>query len=234
MKKISVIAAAVTAAGFSTTGFAQSFDNLDTWPAKPIKAGPAEVKVRENKWARYFTDQDLMFMVGGRAEKAGFPIGGDTRRIMEEIWERNSLSRSDWVNQSGTRFQRGTIEPATYAIEITTGGESSSRRDSISVGGIDLSAESGTSKALIVARVYDLTTMGVVSTLVGRGEHSSVNISDADLSRVVKDLPWIDYRSSSWDDPKARRAVIAVGRALDDLERKLSALAFGKFAERQL
>lgn len=226
----------ILAATMAAMGSAQNIDTLGQPPVQSSKAlinlnAPIELRLGENGWQQSGGPYSQSILFGLLAEmvnsELGADVGSSTREIIDEGYQRDELINSKWVADS-RRLKEKTLVPSETLFEISTGGSNGggSRERSISIGGVNVSIESGSATAIIVVVVKDLTTGRRIATLVGKAKYSSTNVQDFSVDKLFHGFRvGNQLRFSQWDnDPEFRRGMIATTRALEDLRKQMRAL----------
>lgn len=232
MKLIGMVLFAILA----TLGFAQNIDDLGGSNARTttVQRGPInwnapfELALGDNGWEMSGGPYSREVLFGLVAELVnqewGGQIGSSTLEILNEASQRDALWNSEWVAES-PRLQRRTLQPSEYALEIATGGSNGggSRGTSLSIGGVSISLEHGSSEAIIVVHLKDLVTGRRVKTFIGRAKYSSTNLEGLSVDRLFAGFRiGNQFRLDQWDNnPEFRRGMIATARALEDLRKKM-------------
>lgn len=233
MKILLMVLVAVMAA----LGFAQNIDDLGGGNARPTTpqtrgpinwSAPFELALGENGWEMSGGPYSREILFGLVAELVnqewGGQTGSSTIEILNEASQRDALWNNRWVADS-VRLRERTLEPSEYALEIATGGSngSGSRSTSLSLGGVNISLEHGSSEAIIVVHLKDLVTGRRVKTFIGRAKYSSTNLEGLSVDRLFAGFKiGSQFRLEQWDNnPEFRRGMVATAKALQDLRKKM-------------
>lgn len=230
----------------SCLGFAQAdYDDVisDRLPARPILISedtPILIRIVDNQWGRqcanlsyngqtvsFYQNAQLVAMIAEKLSKRRLALAKDTTDILSDAAQRRAMEKDEYVDGNSPIFTKGSIKPAVYILEVTTGGTASSKRDSagIRVGGVRVggTTESGSSNAFISVSLVKRTSLTTVGTVTGQSKYSSVNVENFDFSKSrwfsTSGVGYIQQAS-----PGFRRGMVSTARALEDLDRKLDSL----------
>ncbi|MDO8649928.1 MAG: hypothetical protein Q7K33_01290 [Candidatus Berkelbacteria bacterium] len=135
----------------SVLAFGQSIDDPDpmrtppkapkTSSAKPSTAKLAgtsaqfEVVLVRNGWDDTFNTDVVVAMHVDAFVRAGFPIGPNTKELIEEAARRDELisAAGKWIKPGSERLEPESLEVSSYTIEVTTGGNHDSGSASVYV-----------------------------------------------------------------------------------------------------
>jgi len=220
-------------ATLSVLSLAQTDIASDRFPVQPVIAdqnAPILVRIRDNKWGRetnIFADQQLIAMVGEMLQRHNWTLAAETEDILHEASERRAMAADEYVDTSSTVFKKHTIKPAEWILEVTTGGSDESHQVSngIRIGRYEIGGqvEAGSSTAYIYATLIKRDTFIGIGTIVGKSTYKSVNVDSADIARTWEFSSLFRFDRSN-DDPRFRRGMISIGRAMEMLDQKLSKL----------
>ncbi len=202
--------------------FAQRPDTFgaSVQPSLPGKSRPIELRITENNWNgpdSPYTNLVIEAIFAEWASKHQLPLASNTAAILEEGWQRDQLIKSIWVNHGSERFQPETLVAPEVTWEIVVGGRAERPRQ---VGGqlgpFSASVETGSAEMIVSVKVKNLVT-GLSTTVIGRGRHSSTNLTAAQAD-IQFHRSWIPVGWSGWQgSSETRREMIASIRALDDV-----------------
>ena len=222
----------------SVFAFGQSVDGPDpkrtpskapkTSSAKPSTTKSAgtsaqfEVVLVRNGWDDTFDADVVMAMHVDAFVRAGFPIGPNTREIIEEAARRDDLisAAGKWIKPGSERLEPESMEVCPYTIEVTTGGNHDSGSTSVYVNGYggDIANRSVTATSTWTIKNAQRKVLAV---LIPKGTCKTTELQHLSFPVKIRGS-WanIDYDKYR-DNPQAHCVFTAVDRMFEDGMKKV-------------